>query len=202
MRTAAERALDAAEALGDTPLIAASTAAVTAALAFVGGDPQAEIRCDEAAAQVDAMSDEELALRLDSLANLAAAELYLDRFADAGRHAERGLLLSRPRADRDSPFLIPVLGTVRQMLGASTRRCGSSTVRPRGGATVRQRQARRGTLNPPMLRCSWATSTPPARVAQASTSPPISTTASFPPTAAPTSVSSERARRAERAIAP
>ena len=118
MRTAAERALGIAEALGDAPLIAASTAAVTAALAFVGGDPEVETRCDEAAALVDAMSDEELALRLDSLANLSAAELYLDRFAEAGRHAERGLVVAQATGQTEiSPFLIPVLGTVLQMLG-------------------------------------------------------------------------------------
>jgi ATP/maltotriose-dependent transcriptional regulator MalT len=118
MRTAAERALRAAEALGDTPLIAASTAAITAALAFVGGDPQADIRCDEAGALVDAMSDEELALRLDAVANLSAAELYLDRFADAGRHAERGLVIAQATGQTEiSPFLIPVLGTILQMLG-------------------------------------------------------------------------------------
>ncbi len=118
MRTAAESALGIAEALGDAPLIAASTAAVTAALAFVGGDPEVQTRCDEAAALVDAMSDEELALRLDSLANLSAAELYLDRFAEAGRHAERGLVVAQATGQTEiSPFLIPVLGTVLQMLG-------------------------------------------------------------------------------------
>jgi DNA-binding NarL/FixJ family response regulator len=119
MGTAAERALGAAEALGNAPLIAASTAAMTGALAFVGGDPEAATRCDEAAALVDAMSDEELALRLDSLANLSAGELYLDRFVDAGRHAERGLAVAQATGQTEiSPFLIPVLGTVLQMLGS------------------------------------------------------------------------------------
>jgi tetratricopeptide (TPR) repeat protein len=118
MGTAAERALGAAVALGNAPLIAASTAAVTGALAFVGGDPEAATRCNEAAALVDAMSDEELALRLDSLANLSAGELYLDRFAEAGRHAERGLAVAQATGQTEiSPFLIPVLGTVLQMLG-------------------------------------------------------------------------------------
>ena len=118
MGTAAERALGAAEALGNAPLIAASTAALAGALAFTGGQPEAEPRCDEAAALVDAMSDEELALRLDSLANLSAAELYLDRFAEAGRHAERGLAVAQATGQTEiSPFLIPVLGTVLQMLG-------------------------------------------------------------------------------------
>ncbi len=119
MGTAAERALRAAEALGDTPLIAASTAALAGALAFTGGQPDAKKRCDDAAALVDAMSDKELALRLDSLANLSAAELYLDRFFDAGRHAERGLAVAQATGQTEiSPFLIPVLGTVLQMQGS------------------------------------------------------------------------------------
>ena len=118
MRATAERALVAAEALGDTPLIAASTAALTAALAFTGGDPEADARCGEAAALVDAMSDEELALRLDALANLCAAELYLDRFADSGRHAERGLAIAHATGQAEiSPFLIPVLGSILQLTG-------------------------------------------------------------------------------------
>ena len=124
MRDAAERALVAAEVLGDTPLIAASSAALTAALAFMAATPRPTRARGEAAALVDAMSDEELALRLDALANLCAAELYLDRFADAGRHAERGLAIAHATGQAEiSPFLIPVLGTILQMLGeASTRR--------------------------------------------------------------------------------
>lgn len=119
MRDAAERALGAAEVLGDAPLIAASSAALTAALAFIGGDPDTDARRVEAAALVDAMSDDELSLRLDAMANLCAAELYLDRFADAGRHAERGLAIARATGQAEiSPFLIPVLGTILQMLGS------------------------------------------------------------------------------------
>ena len=118
MRESAERALVAAEALGDKPLMAASGAALTAALAFIGGEPETDTRRIDAAALVDAMSDDELGLRLDAVANLCAAELYLDRFADAGRHAERGLAIATATGQAEiSPFLIPVLGTVLQMLG-------------------------------------------------------------------------------------
>ena len=45
---------------------------------------------------MDAMSDEELAGRIDAAAHLAAAELYLDRYEDASAHAERALG-GRPR---------------------------------------------------------------------------------------------------------
>ncbi len=119
MRDASARALAAAEVLDDTPLIAASSAALTAALAFIGGQPGTDAQRIAAAGQVDAMSDDELALRLDAVANLCAAELYLDRFADAGRHAERGLAIAQATGQAEvSPFLIPVLGTVLQMLGS------------------------------------------------------------------------------------
>ncbi len=119
MRDASERALAAAKVLDDTPLIAASSAALTAALAFIGGQPGTDAQRIAAAGQVDGMSDDELALRLDAVANLCAAELYLDRFADAGRHAERGLAIAQATGQAEvSPFLIPVLGTVLQMLGS------------------------------------------------------------------------------------
>ena len=118
LRSTAERALGIATALDDTPLMAASIAALTAALAFIGGDLDAETRCSEAAALVDGMSDDQLALRLDAIANLCAAELYLDHFADGGRHAERGLAIAHGTGQAEiSPFLIPVLGSVLQLMG-------------------------------------------------------------------------------------
>ena len=56
---------------------------------------EAETYRAEAAALVDSLSDQELALRLDAAINLAGAELYLDRFDDAGRHAERVVAVAR-----------------------------------------------------------------------------------------------------------
>jgi DNA-binding CsgD family transcriptional regulator len=44
---------------------------------------------------VDGLTDRELADRIEAGANLAAAELYLDRFPDAARHAERTLAVAR-----------------------------------------------------------------------------------------------------------
>ena len=41
-----------------------------------------------ARSRVDALTDDELATRIDAAANLGAAELYLDHFADCGRHAQ------------------------------------------------------------------------------------------------------------------
>ena len=52
-------------------------------------------RSNEAAVLVDSLSDEELALRLDSAINLGGAELYLDRFDDTGVHADRVVAVAR-----------------------------------------------------------------------------------------------------------
>ena len=118
LREAAERALENATELDDIPLMAASTAALTSALAFIGGEPDAERRCAEAAALVDGMSDAQLAQRLDAVANLCAAELYLDHFADGERHSARGLAIAHATGQAEvSPFLIPVLGSVLQLMG-------------------------------------------------------------------------------------
>ena len=56
---------------------------------------EAETYRSEAAALVDSLSDEELALRLDAAINLAGAELYLDRFDETGVHAERVVAVAR-----------------------------------------------------------------------------------------------------------
>jgi ATP/maltotriose-dependent transcriptional regulator MalT len=91
----ATEAVTAARRLEDPPL----TAAAVAALALSGslGVPSATAEAErlEAAALVDALSDEELSLRLDAAANLAGAELFLDHFAEAEAHAERVLSVGR-----------------------------------------------------------------------------------------------------------
>jgi DNA-binding CsgD family transcriptional regulator len=49
----------------------------------------------DAASLVDSLCDSELSRRLDAAAWLAAAELYLDRYAEADAHATRALALAR-----------------------------------------------------------------------------------------------------------
>jgi DNA-binding NarL/FixJ family response regulator/tetratricopeptide (TPR) repeat protein len=90
----ATEAVEAARRLEDLPL----TAAAVAALALSGSlsaSARAEAECLDAAALVDALSDEELSLRLDAAASLAGAELFLDHFAEAEVHAERVLSVGR-----------------------------------------------------------------------------------------------------------
>jgi ATP/maltotriose-dependent transcriptional regulator MalT len=118
MREWGERALAGAQDLSDPPLIAASTAVLAVAAAFLGAVPDAKSRSSEAAALVDKLADDELGLRLDALANLATAELYLHRYDHAGEHAQRGLVIARATGQGDiSPVLIPVLSNVLHTTG-------------------------------------------------------------------------------------
>ena len=67
---------------------------------------------------MDTLADDELGLRLDALANLATAELYLHRYEHAGEHAQRGLAIARATGQGDiSPVLIPVLSHVLHTTG-------------------------------------------------------------------------------------
>ncbi len=118
MRDWGARALDAARTLDEPPLSAASSAVLAVAEAFMGAIPDAERHGSEAAALVDALADEELGLRLDALANLATAELYLHRYDDAAAHARRGLAIARVTGRAEvSPVLVPVLGAGLHMSG-------------------------------------------------------------------------------------
>jgi ATP/maltotriose-dependent transcriptional regulator MalT len=118
MRDWGERALAAAHNLSDPPLTAASTAVLAVAAAFLGAVPEAKSRSSEAAALVDTLADDELGPRLDALANLATAELYLHRYEHAGEHAQRGLELARSTGQGEiSPVLVPVLSNVLHTTG-------------------------------------------------------------------------------------
>ncbi len=91
----AERAVCAAEVLGDAPLTAAALAMPALADAMTGEGERAQSHRATAAALVDSLSDDDLSLRLDAAAWLAAAELYLDLYAEADAHADRALTLAR-----------------------------------------------------------------------------------------------------------
>jgi DNA-binding NarL/FixJ family response regulator len=95
MHVWAERAVSAAHVLGDAPSTAAALAMPALAHAMTGAGERAQARRTEAAAVVDSLSDDELSRRLDAAAWLAAAELYLDRYAEADAHAGRALTLAR-----------------------------------------------------------------------------------------------------------
>jgi DNA-binding CsgD family transcriptional regulator/tetratricopeptide (TPR) repeat protein len=107
------RATDAARQLGDPVLQATAVAAYARAAAFVAATQQAEVACTEAAALVDALSDDELARRLDAAVHLASAEFYFHRFDAGSGHAERALAIGRATGQGQLfPLIYAVLGMI------------------------------------------------------------------------------------------
>lgn len=111
-------AVEVATRVGHPPLMAAAHAARCLAAALSGAVPDAEVHREVAARLVDEMTDAELGERLDAIGMLAGAELYLDRFHDSARHAERGLRVGRAAGTTfNAPMLVPSLGTSLWVLG-------------------------------------------------------------------------------------
>ena len=111
MRAWAGRAVDVTAQLGDRALIAAALA--VRALAGAVGGRAAEGHAHRAGAVelIDALSDESSPGASTRSAHLATAELYLDRFAAAGPHAERALRIGRATGQGDLfPLIVPMLG--------------------------------------------------------------------------------------------
>jgi DNA-binding CsgD family transcriptional regulator len=120
MRGWGERALGLAREL-DESLAAAGLAVLAVAAAFTGPVAEAQAYRARAAAIVDALPDEELAGRVDALANLSGADIYLHRYADAASHAGRGLALARRTGQGEvAPVLIPVLVSALHITGRVT----------------------------------------------------------------------------------
>jgi len=114
----AEPALNTARLLGDQPLTASAVALLAWGAGLSGATSEAERHRSEAAALVDALSDRELALRLDAAVNLAGAELYLDRFSEAGGHAQRVIRVARATGQPAFvPFAFMLLAWVRMLHG-------------------------------------------------------------------------------------
>ncbi|MET0684267.1 MAG: AAA family ATPase [Solirubrobacteraceae bacterium] len=114
----ADRALAVAGPLGDAALEAAAAALAAMALAIDGEREAADHYRARAAALADAMDDEQLAVRLDVIAHLAAAEGYIDRFADSLAHAERGIAIARTSGRGQLfPVLIPAVNAALFGLG-------------------------------------------------------------------------------------
>ena len=114
----AGRAVTAAETLGDGPLMAAARAMPALADAMTGAGDAARGTRAEAAVLVDALSDDALSRRLDAAAWLAAAELYLDLFAEADAHASRALTLARATGNGEIlPLLYQLLGRIWYVRG-------------------------------------------------------------------------------------
>jgi DNA-binding NarL/FixJ family response regulator len=111
MRAWANRAVDAAELLGDPALLAAALAGRALASAVGGRAAEGLEFSADAAALIDGLVDDEIGKRLDALAHLATAEFYLEDFEKAGSHAERALRIGRTVGRGDLfPLIVPMLG--------------------------------------------------------------------------------------------
>jgi len=113
----AGRAAAAARQLRDPALTAAALAMPALAGAITGQVEAARSYRAEAAGLVDGLSDEELLVRLDAAAWLAAAELYLDLYAEADAHATRALTLARAMGGGDPFGLYQILPRVWYIRG-------------------------------------------------------------------------------------
>ena len=110
MRQWAEAALSASRPLDDRPLLAAASAVAAFAAAADNATAEALAQGAEAANLVDSLDDAEVAQRLDAVANLAGAELYLDRYPESEAHAERALAVARATGQSE---LIPLADSIR-----------------------------------------------------------------------------------------
>ncbi|HEX8104146.1 MAG TPA: AAA family ATPase [Solirubrobacteraceae bacterium] len=118
MQHRADGAVAEADALGDPALRAAAYAIRVLAGAWRGDVAGAEAALPAAVAIIDGLDDATLAARPDAVVNLAAAELYSDRFADSARHAERALAMARATGHGEHlPTLHACLSTSWTMRG-------------------------------------------------------------------------------------
>lgn len=107
----AGRAVAGADLVAERALLAAALAVRCWAEAVTGAGQQAQAHCDKTTELVDALSDEELAERLSALAYLASADLFLDRFQAATRHARRALDIARATGQGELfPMVVAMLG--------------------------------------------------------------------------------------------
>ena len=114
----ADRAVAEAKLLRDQSLTAAALAMPALAYAMSGPTDRARLRRADAAACIDELSDDDLARRPDAASWLAAAEIYLDLYAEADAHASRALALARSTGRGDPLFrLYPILPRIWYVRG-------------------------------------------------------------------------------------
>ena len=112
MHAWAARALAAVGPLGDHVLTATALTIQAAGAAMSGASLIGQEKRDEAAGLIDGLSDEELGGDLNAITHLALAEMYLDHFEAARRHAERAMSIYRATGQSGYLTLITaMLGT-------------------------------------------------------------------------------------------
>lgn len=115
-----ERAAETAADLPDDALRAVALAAAARGAAFPGVTADARRRQAEAAELIDGLPDDVVARRLDALAYLAGAELYLFMLDDGHRHAARAIAIGRATGQgQQFPLLHAILGMTAYFQGRS-----------------------------------------------------------------------------------
>ena len=112
-----ERALEAATATGDKILMATPAGILAFGQVLDGRHEEAAESVALGAELIDSFSDDELARARRATNNIASAEMYLERYADATRHSERALAVAI--ATGQSQF-VPILfwtGMIRLTCG-------------------------------------------------------------------------------------
>jgi DNA-binding CsgD family transcriptional regulator len=118
MRVWAERAVTAATPLGDEALLGAALSVRAWGGAMAGDGERAQAHCDEATELVEQLTDEEVARRLNTLAHLVGADVWLDRYPAATRHARRALEICRRTGQGEQfPLVVQMLGVSLWVLG-------------------------------------------------------------------------------------
>ncbi|MDA0166920.1 AAA family ATPase, partial [Solirubrobacter ginsenosidimutans] len=118
MREWAARALDAARALGDRPLIAAAAGELALAGVCGGTIAEAEAAAAEGAAMLEGMADEAVVGHLDLAVNgLAGSEVLLDHYERGGERAEWALGVAEATGQGQVLPLLFWTGTIRTMRG-------------------------------------------------------------------------------------
>ncbi|MDX2946790.1 helix-turn-helix transcriptional regulator [Streptomyces caniscabiei] len=117
------RTLELARSLGDEIAEAGALAVAALGAAYEGDTEAAAEATDRAAALIDSLTDQDLAGLCEPLARLSWAEAFLERYADAERHAERGLVIARRGG---LLYVVPHLLLCRSHLHVMTLRLGSA----------------------------------------------------------------------------
>jgi len=100
-------ALELARAVGDRVLVAAAASALCLGEAAAGEIAAAREHRADALAELDRLTDAELAPRLEALYYLGWAENYLEHWDDAIAHVDRGLAIAR--ATGEGRLLVPMM---------------------------------------------------------------------------------------------
>ena len=94
MKRFARRALEVARPLGAIEVAATAAGVLAFGTVLDGAFDETPGAIADAAALVDPMSEEQLARSRRAINNLATAELYFERYADAERHSDRSLAMA------------------------------------------------------------------------------------------------------------